>query len=62
MENTGKHGSGQGQKTSRDTLILPMPEWDCPLCGAESVVQKISRFENILKCKDCDWQRDLNFA
>jgi len=43
-------------------LIHPLPEWECPLCGAKSVIQRISRLENILKCEGCDWQKDLNTA
>lgn len=52
----------QNPQVGSDILIRPMPEWECPMCGRKSVIQRISRLENILKCKGCGWQRDLNFV
>jgi predicted RNA-binding Zn-ribbon protein involved in translation (DUF1610 family) len=62
MEENGNHKYWQDQENGRDLLIISMPEWKCPLCGADSVIQRVSKFENTLKCKECEWQRDLNFA
>ncbi|MEJ2739151.1 MAG: hypothetical protein P8105_04895 [Dehalococcoidia bacterium] len=62
MEDNEEYRHIKDLETGSDILVHPMLEWECPLCGATSVIQRISKFENILRCESCDWRRDLNFA